>query len=110
LRFDDLSRVTRSHTLPEATAQTATILGIARGLLVAATPLIQSRGITLVGLSLTNLYNDAALQLVLPFDRRHSNDLDAAVDSLRDRFGTSAITRVVLLGRTPGVEVPLLPD
>jgi DNA polymerase-4 len=110
LRFDDLSRATRSHTLPEATAQTATILGIARGLLIAATPLVQSRGITLVGLSLTNLYNDAAIQLMLPFDRRHSDDLDAAVDSLRDRFGRSAITRAVLLGRTPGIEVPLLPD
>jgi DNA polymerase IV len=110
LRFDDLSQATRSHTLPEATAQTATILGIARGLLIVATPLIQSRGITLVGLSLTNLYNDAAIQLMLPFDRRHSNDLDAAVDSLRDRFGTSAITPAVLLGRTPGIEVPLLPD
>ena len=36
LRFADFSRVTRSHTLAEATAHTETILATARGLLVAA--------------------------------------------------------------------------
>jgi DNA polymerase IV len=110
LRFDDLSRATRSHTLPEATAQTQTILAAARALLATATPIIQSRGITLVGVSLTNLYNDGAIQLALPFDRHNLDALDAALDTLRDRFGTAAITRGVLLGREPGLEVPLLPD
>jgi DNA polymerase-4 len=38
LRFDDFSRATRSHTLPQATAETQTILAIARGLLEAAMP------------------------------------------------------------------------
>src|SRR3989441_3493910 len=33
LRFDDFTRVTRSHTLPRATAQTQTILATASGLL-----------------------------------------------------------------------------
>jgi DNA polymerase-4 len=110
LRFDDLSRATRSRTLSEATAQTETILTAARALLTAATPMIQSQGITLVGVSLTNLSNDGAIQLALPFDRHQLDALDAALDSLRDRFGTSAITRAVLLGRNQGVEVPLLPD
>jgi DNA polymerase-4 len=110
LRFDDLSRATRSHTLSEATAQTETILAAARALLAAATPIVQSQGITLVGVSLTNLYNDGVIQLALPFDRHHPEALDAALDSLRDRFGTGAITRGVLLGRKPGLEVPLLPD
>jgi DNA polymerase IV len=110
LRFDDLSRATRSHTLSEATAQTETILSAARGLLTAATPLIQRHGITLVGVSLTNLHNDAAVQLALPFDRPRLDALDAALDNLRDRFGTGAITRAVLLGRNQGIEVPLLPD
>jgi DNA polymerase-4 len=110
LRFDDLSRGTRSHTLPEATAQTATILDIARVLLKTATPLIESRGITLVGLALTNLYNSDAIQLALPMDRYRSDALDTALDELRDRFGTAAITRAVHLGQRQGFEVPLLPD
>ena len=44
LRFDDFSRATRSHTLPEATAQTATMLAVARGLLDGALPMIRRRG------------------------------------------------------------------
>jgi nucleotidyltransferase/DNA polymerase involved in DNA repair len=110
LRFDDLSRATRSRTLPEATAQTETILAMARTLMREATPLIQKQGITLVGVSLTNLWNDSAIQLALPFDRHQLDALDSALDSLRDRFGTNAITRGVLLGRSQGIEVPQLPD
>jgi DNA polymerase-4 len=110
LRFDDLSRATRSRTLPEATAQNETILATARALLREATPMIHSQGLTLVGVSLTNLCNDSAIQLVLPFDRHQLDALDAALDSLRDRFGTAAITRAVLLGRNQGFEVPHLPD
>ena len=110
LRFDDLSRATRSRTLPEATAQTETILATARALVREATPMIQRLGITLVGVSLTNLCNDSAIQLALPFDRHPLDALDAALDTLRDRFGTTAITRAVLLGRNQGIEVPLLPD
>ena len=110
LRFDDLSRATRSRTLPEATAQTETILAMARTLMREATPMIQKQGITLVGVSLTNLWNDSAIQLALPFDRHQLDALDSALDSLRDRFGTNAITRGVLLGRSQGIEVPQLPD
>jgi DNA polymerase-4 len=110
LRFDDLSRATRSRTLSEATAQTETILEVARTLMKEATPLIHSQGLTLVGVSLTNLSNDDAIQLALPFDRHQLEALDVALDSLRDRFGTAAITRAVHLGRSQGIEVPRLPD
>jgi DNA polymerase IV len=110
LRFDDFERATRSHTLSEATANTQTILVTARELLRTAMPMIQSRGITLVGLTLGNLHDDGAIQLALPFDRNHAGALDAALDKLRDRFGTTAITRAVLLGRDQGFSVPLLPD
>jgi DNA polymerase IV len=110
LRFDDFSRATRSHTLSEATAQTQTILATARGLLAAATPEIERRGITLVGVALSNLAGDGALQLALPFERERASALDAVLDEVRERFGSGAITRAVLLGRDQGPSVPLLPD
>ena len=110
LRFDDFSRATRSHTLFEATAQTQTILATARGLMTAALPMIERQGLTLVGVSLGNLDDDGAIQLALPFDRPRGSALDAALDHVRDRFGTAAITRAVLLGHDQGPSVPLLPD
>jgi DNA polymerase IV len=110
LRFDDFSRVTRSHTLTEATAQTQTVLATARGLLAAAMPLIERHGITMVGIALTNLEDDDAVQLALPFERRRASAIDATIDTVRERFGADAITRAVLLGRDQGLTVPLLPD
>jgi DNA polymerase-4 len=108
LRFDDFSRATRSHTLAEATRQTRTILTTARGLLATAMPMIERQGITLVGLSLSNLEDDDAIQLALPLDRHRA--LDATVDAVRDRFGTAAIIRAVLLDHDEGVSMPMLPD
>jgi DNA polymerase-4 len=110
LRFDDFSRATRSHTLIEATARTHTILTTARGLLTTAMPMIEHRGLTLVGLALSNLEDAEAIQLGLPLDGQRASALDITVDSVRDRFGSSAITRAVLLGRDPGVVMPVLPE
>jgi DNA polymerase-4 len=110
LRFDDLTRATRSLTLWEATEQTRTILTAARGLLAAALPMIANRGLTLVGVTLTNLTGDDAIQLALPFGRARRASLDAALDSVKERFGSDAILRAVLLGRNQGPSVPLLPD
>jgi DNA polymerase-4 len=110
LRFDDFSRVTRSRTLPYATAHTAMILAAARELLATAAPMIERRGLTLVGVAVSNLDDDGATQLTLPFDRHSGGEIDEAIDAVRARFGTSAITRAVLLGRDEGMEMPLLPD
>ncbi|MGA9159338.1 MAG: DNA polymerase IV [Actinomycetota bacterium] len=110
LRFDDFSRATRSHTLSEATGHTQTILAVARGLLAAALPMIQRQGITLIGLTLSNLSDDRAIQLALPFDRGRTGAIDETLDDVRHRFGSAAITRAVLLGRGHGQSVPLLPD
>jgi DNA polymerase-4 len=110
MRFDDFSRATRSHTLAEATSHTETILATARGLLAAAMPMIERQGITLVGVALGNLQDDGAIQLALPFERQRASAIDATIDIVRDRFGSSAITRAVLLGRDQGLSVPLLPD
>lgn len=110
LRFADFTRATRSETVPQATARTQPILDTARGLLAAAKPLIEAQGLTLVGLSLTNLEDEDRIQLALPFDRLHDAALDFALDQVRDRFGSTAITRGVLVGRDPGVVMPLPPD
>jgi DNA polymerase-4 len=107
LRLDDFTRVTRSHTLPEPTDQTDAALTTARALLAAALPLIERKGITLIGISLSNL-EDTDEQLVLPFERKTA--LDAVLDRVRERFGSAAITRGVLVGRDPGLVMPLLPD
>jgi DNA polymerase-4 len=110
LRFDDFSRATRSHTLPQATASTQAILATAQWLLAAARPTIERRGLTLVGLSVAGLAEDRPLQLALPLDAHAGGALDLAVDEIRERFGTAALTRAVLLGRDHGIQVPLLPD
>jgi DNA polymerase-4 len=73
-------------------------------------PMIERQGLTLVGVAVANLQNDSAVQLILPFDRRSTEALDAALDEVRVRFGAGAITRAVLLGRDHGLTVPLLPD
>jgi DNA polymerase-4 len=73
-------------------------------------PIIRVRGCTLVGLSLTNLEDVDAVQLAFPVDRVRTLALDAAVDEVREKFGSGAITRGVLVGRDSGIEMPLLPN
>jgi DNA polymerase-4 len=58
LRFGDYTRATRSCTLALATCDRAAVAAAARRLLDAAMPLVDRQGITLVGLTVTNL--DAA--------------------------------------------------
>jgi DNA polymerase-4 len=108
MRFDDYSRATRSHTMNEATADTQAILTTARELLMESMPIIERRGLTLIGIALTNLDDEGAIQLALPFGR--TRELDATLDRVRERFGSTAITRGVLLGPNRGLSVPMLPD
>jgi DNA polymerase IV len=110
LRFDDFDRITRSHTLPRATAHTPTILAAARTLAAGTLPAVQRRGCSLVGVAVANLDDGDAVQLALPFARGDSGALDAAADEIRARFGSAALTRAVHLGRDLGITVPLLPD
>ena len=110
LRFEDFSQATRSHTMPRPTAHTTTILSAVRSLVAASDALIDEHGLTLVGISVGNLDGGDALQLALPFDRQSGTALDAAVDDVRERFGSSALTRAVLLGHQLPPQVPLLPD
>jgi DNA polymerase IV len=108
MRFADYTRATRSCTLAEPTSQTQTILAAATGLLRASTPMIERQGLTLIGIALASLADQGSIQLVLPFDK--ARELDATLDRVRARFGSTAITRGVLVGRDPEAWVPLLPD
>jgi DNA polymerase-4 len=118
LRFDDFTRASRSHTLAEPTSHTPTVLAAVRALVRAAEPVIAERGLTLVGVAIADLDDDGAVQLVLPFDRADGTradpalggGLDAALDAVRDRFGSRAVTRAVLVGRDEGWSAPMLPD
>jgi DNA polymerase-4 len=110
LRFDDFAKATRSHTLSSATDDTATLLAALRRLLQDCRGLIAERGITLIGVALANLDDADAIQLELPFQARDLAGLDAALDRVRDRYGSSSITRGALLGVNQGITVPLLPD
>ncbi|BBY23834.1 DNA polymerase IV [Mycobacterium stomatepiae] len=109
LRFDDFTRATRSHTLPWATSSTQPILAAARQLVASAAPAIAQRGLTLVGFAVSGIDRSGAQQLMLPF-YAESPTVDAAVDQVRKRFGKSALTRGVLIGRDVGIEMPRLPD
>jgi DNA polymerase-4 len=115
LRFDDFSRATRSATLPRSTAATATWLDTGRGLLDVAWPLIEERGCTLLGITISGLVahgSGASEQLELPLfaEEGRGASLDGALDRVRDRFGSAAVTRGNLVGRRMGLEMPTLPD
>jgi DNA polymerase IV len=110
VRFADFARATRSHTFTHPTAETAAVLSTARALLASLDPLVRTRGLTLVGVAVANLENDRPLQLPLPLNPAAGGALDDALDEIRDRYGTRAVGRAVLLHRSPGVEMPLLPD
>ncbi len=107
-RFDDYTRATRSHTLTEATADTAPIMKASLDILDAMEATIERKGLTLIGLSVANLQNADAVQMTLPF--ADLSALDQAVDHVRDKFGTNSISRAVNVGKDQGYAVPMLPD
>ena len=110
LRFDDFARVTRSHTMAQASAHTDSVHRVAQDLLATSMPLIRARGATLIGIVVSNLERDDAVQLALPFDARNSPTLDGVRDAVHARFGGDALTRTVLLGRRAGMDMPMLPE
>jgi DNA polymerase IV len=110
LRFSDFTRATRSRSLLKATMQTRAVLETARALLDEARPLIAERGLTLVGVAVSNLDSDGYIQLELPFEAQDDDELDKALDAVRDRFGGKAVTRAVNLGHDLNPSVPILSD
>jgi DNA polymerase-4 len=82
----------------------------ASALLESCWPLVEARGNTLLGLSVGNLADGDAVQLVLPFERCDAERLDTVVDAVRDRFGRSALQRATTMRGDPGIQLPMLPD
>ncbi|UDY23503.1 DNA polymerase IV [Nocardioides sp. Kera G14] len=112
LRFDDYTRATRSATIPHSTGATAAWLETGRRLLRQNMPMIQERGCTLLGISISNLSGHDDEQLELPlFDHATAESrADTALDAVRERFGKQAVTRATLLTTRLGHEMPTLPD
>ncbi len=98
LRYGDFHSATRSTTLSQASSSTAEFQRAGAGLLSSTWPVIADRGLTKVGLALSNLSPDDAVQLALPLDGHDRSRLDAAVDQARDRFGYRALARARLVG------------
>ncbi|MGB3737650.1 MAG: DNA polymerase IV [Ilumatobacter sp.] len=112
-RFDDFMRATRSSSFPQATSSTGSIQEVALALLHVAWPMIQERGLTLLGLSVGNLVDDGTAggaQLALPFEAAASDSIDGALDAVRERFGAASLTRAATVGSNPDIGVPKLPD
>ena len=124
VRFDDMKRASRSHTLAAPTARTESIFTAVKELLAQVRPLVDQRGITLLGISLENLGPDDAVQLELPLAREgaghvrgaaerlgggNPDALDAAIDDVRKRYGADAIKRASLVDED-GIAAPVLPD
>lgn len=109
LRFGDFTVATRSHTIPEATNSTATIMTPAQLLLHETWPLALKRGLTRMGISVTGLSSSDNVQLALPFSQRDTARLDETLDAIHERFGTGSVRRAGNLRRGLA-EVPMLPD
>jgi DNA polymerase-4 len=112
LRFGDYARATRSRTLARPTAATEPILKTMKALLAAEQDVIRRRGLTLLGLTLTNLERAEATgeQLELPLDAGAAVvALDRATDAIRDRFGTRALQRAALLRQGDRASAWLMP-
>lgn len=110
LRFGDFSKATRSRSLRAPTDRTAVLLTLARTLLATAHAEITARGITLIGISLSQLDHTDRVQPELPIDWGDEARLDTVLDTLRDRYGATSVSRAAQLGRDPGWSSPILPE
>jgi DNA polymerase-4 len=110
LRFGDFTKATRSHSIRAASDRTAVLLAVARRLLDGARDEIAQRGITLIGVSFSQLGRADSVQPELPIDWDEGVRLDTVLDAVRDRFGPASVARATQLGRDPGWSTPLLPE
>jgi DNA polymerase-4 len=100
IRFAGMKAITRSHTAPAPMNSTLTLTEVAERLVwTALTPLAPEQvQISLLGISVSNLVDQASLQLELPFDDDIDHDaaaarfvVDHSIDEVRRKFGRSAV-------------------
>ncbi len=94
VKYADFSQITRSRTLPQSTNGTQTIFSIACELLAALT---LKQKVRLIGLGVSGFAQEAEQGLLFSTknqeeDQKHAK-LDATLDTLRQRFGKSAVVR-----------------
>jgi DNA polymerase-4 len=120
LRYGDFTTITRSHSLQHPLASTAELVKIATALLSA----IEIRpGVRLLGVGVSSLEeraNGGSEQLALwdlsqdteghaHTDQVTRSDLDAAVDAIRERYGTASVGPAALVGSS-GLRVKQVGD
>ena len=71
--------------------------------------MIERRDLTLLGVAVSNLAADPT-QLPLPLRDPREDALDAAMDRVRDRFGTESVTRASLGGGHRALAPWLMPE
>ncbi len=113
VRFEDFETRTRAHTIPAATDVSTVFLATARELLE---ELECSRGVRLLGVSLSQLAAPGPAQGVFALDEEGSSAharverraaVEHAVDAVRDRFGSLAVGPASLVDRaSPNPESP----
>ncbi|MDQ1508387.1 MAG: polymerase, partial [Actinomycetota bacterium] len=113
IRFEDFETRTRAHTIPAATDVSTVFLATARALL---DELDCSRGVRLLGVSLSQLEAPGAAQGVFALDEAGASAharverraaVEHAVDAVRDRFGALAGGPAAVVERTiPKTEAP----
>jgi DNA polymerase-4 len=105
VRFGDFETRTRAHTIPAATDVSTVFLATARELL---DELDYSRGIRLLGVSLSQLEEPGPAQGVFALDEAGASEharverraaVEHAVDAVRDRFGSLAVGPASLVDR-----------
>ncbi len=101
LRHGDFTTVTRRTTLAEPTALDAELLEPARALLQPAFGAARSRrqGVRLLGIAAVALRPAEAPDLFEPAARTRQRRVAAAVDRVRERFGTGSVASARLIGR-----------
>ncbi len=98
LRYSNFETITRARTLAEPTNLTDLLASVALQLFTENGQQL-ARGIRLLGMGVSHLSTNAARQLTL-FDHEESarsSRLDSTRDQIRDRFGSSALTRAANL-------------
>lgn len=101
LRFPGGRAITRSETVARPLSATEAIAEVGRRLLRHGLVDEPKERVTLVGISVSGLSEEADRQEVLAFDEEMSRHdaVDRQVDEIRRRFGEQAVTRAGLLGR-----------